>query len=168
MNVTGYQLQFAIKEWSDRRDLANHQFTDGIYQFPGEDKPKPERAMENIQKAEDVLTQLQVAQMRYNLAVEVMVQGKSMTLAEAVKKVGGAGRVGNLWKSVLMPKRHEFSFEPMTRDENSERKVVMISTSDAMMHTKKASRYSAALRQAVQTGNATEVDIEGLDPTVFD
>jgi hypothetical protein len=91
-NVNGYQLREAIRKWELRRVTLANQFTDVLTAYPNEKKPKPEAVAEDLLVAENAVAQLQTAQQEYNLAVTVDVQGTKMTLAHAVKLIGGAGR----------------------------------------------------------------------------
>ncbi len=104
MQITGYKLQHTLRELHHRRDIAARRFDQGQHRFEGEDKPTAEEAYIRFSAAEAAIAKLQTAQAQYNLAQRVTVLGVSMTLAEAVKRVGGAGRMEKMWRSVGGPK----------------------------------------------------------------
>ena len=114
---------------------------------------------------------LQVAQMRYNLAVRMDVKGKSLTLAEAIKLVGGAGRVEKMWKgSIADGKRNSYMDPDDTRnlDEKIIRAVRTVSPQDAVKLTTAAGKTASTLRAAISIANGQEVEIEGLDVSLFE
>src|SRR5580698_4796879 len=100
MRVSGYAIREAIKQQERRRDAAANAFAGSLKKFPDENKEAPNQIMDAFAKAEISLAELQVAQMRYNLAVQVEI-GDKMSLAEAIKRVGGAGRIEKMWKSSI-------------------------------------------------------------------
>lgn len=171
MKITGYKLRHAIREAEQVKDLVASQWDDSLHVFPG-DKPKelPADLMVRYQKCESRLAQLQLAQTRYNLSVIVGVLGQPMTLCEAVKRVGGAGRAEKMWRSAAAGKKKErYDFDRgLTRNKEEERAVRTISVEDALNGAKMAARFAAALREAIEVGNSLEVDIEGLDVSLFE
>lgn len=166
--ITGYKIQHRLRELAHERDLASHLFDNGKFRFEGENKPSCEEAFARFEEAESALARLQTAQAKYNLAVTVDVQGVKMTLAEAVKRVGGAGRMEKMWRSIAAPKDRYGYGNPSERATDVERAEATISTEQAAYRAQKASRYASALREAIQVGNATLVDVSGLDPGLFE
>ena len=167
MKVTGYKLQHALRELSHARDIAAGQFDDSLKVFPGEVKPKPQAIMTAYLGAEAKIAKLQTGQALYNLKVQVDVLGKRMTLSEAVKLVGGAGRSEKMWRSVAAPVKDRYSYDKDTRDATAIVSQKTVSTVEAATLMKEAARWASALREAIQMGNATEIDIE-LDPELFE
>lgn len=169
MKVTGYRLQYEIKEAKHERDVAAVLFTDGLWQFKDENKPKPPMAMKVYRQAENRIVALQEAQAKYNLAVMVEVQGQKMSLCRAIKAVGGAGRIEQMWREIAKSSQARvdaFGIPARVRDADAEQAEQTISAQEAAGLAKEAGRYASALRQAIQVGNATEVDIE-LAPSVL-
>jgi hypothetical protein len=92
-----------------------------------------------------------------------------MTLAEAIKISGVADRNEKLWKgTTVSPRRRSYDPSPLERDGSLERAVPTISAKEILDQTTMASRATGQLRAALAAGNATEVDIEGLDPSLFE
>ena len=168
MRVTGYKLRMAIREVTHTRDIAASQFDGSLQMFQGEQKETPERVMANYRKAEDTLAELQTAQCKYNLAVTVPVLDQKMTLCEAVKLVGGAGRAEKMWRSAAAGEKRDRWDRKDTRNKDEEYAVKTISTEVATALAKRAAKYASALREAIHVGNACEVEIEGLDPSLFE
>lgn len=168
MKVTGYKLQQAIREQQERRALNEKRWANGQMAWPADiDRvPNPSKFMDEIQDAERKIARLQTAQAQYNLAVEVEVQGRKMPLYEAVKLVGGAGRVESLWKEVAKNEPTD-RYGSTVRDKDSIVAVRLISADDATTKAQEAAKYARALREAIQSGNATLVEVSiddlGLD-----
>lgn len=169
MKVTGYKLQHTLRELTHQRDIAAGQFTESLYAFVDDDKPNPVKLMETYRDCEDKIAKLQTAQQRYNLAVGVEVLGEKMTLSQAIKLVGGAGRAEKMWRSCAKGTGTDrYSYRNNTRSKDEEQAKRQVSVEDAMLYARKAAKFASALRMAIQVGNATEVEIEGLEPSTFE
>ena len=173
MKVTGYRLREAIKRWQLRRDTAAGQFEDSIHAFPDEVKPAPRELMRTVAYADNAIVQLQVAQQRYNLAVCVGVEGvgETLTLAEAIKAVGGVTRLEKAWRKQSLPhkERHLYRSEPSTlRDSTKVAAKRTISPEDAAKQATIHGATRVAYIEAIGTGNACEVDIKDLSPALFE
>lgn len=167
MKISGYKLQHALRELTHARDIAAGQFDDALKAFPGDEKPTPEKVMTAFLDAEAKIARLQTVQGDYNLRVKVDVLGKRMSLSEAVKLVGGAGRAEKMWRSAAAPKKDRYGYD---RDERTEGTIIAkrtISTEAATQKAKEAARWASALREAIQVGNATEVEFE-VDEALFE
>jgi hypothetical protein len=169
MEVTGYMFRHTLRELTHQRDIAAGQFSESLYAFEGDDTPHPDDLMSTYSMCEAKIAQLQTAQHEYNLRVKVEVQGREMSLSEAVKRVGGAGRAEKMWRSCAKDNgRDRYSRRETTRKADEERAVRQVSITDAMNRAKAAAKFASALRMAIETGNATKIEIEGLDPALFD
>lgn len=169
MKTTGWQIREALKSWELRKGAAEKLFPESLHAFKGEVKDTPESLVESFQKAELAIARLQVAQMRYNLSVTVNVMGEAMSLAEAIKRVGGAGRIEKMWGSVK-PTTTRLSYMgdmPITRDPTQERAELTLSVKDGLRLAETASKRAGAFRAAINTGNGQEADID-LDPGLFE
>lgn len=167
MKVTGYQIRHRLAELEQERKIALSHFNDSLKAFDGDDKPDPRKLMETYRQCEEDIAALQVWQARYNLAVEVDVDGRTMTLTQAIKMVGGAGRAEKLWRTAASGKEDRYSYREDTRDAGTEYAKRTVPIEECMFNAKKAARFASALRQAMGTGNATEIDLEGFDPTLL-
>ena len=170
MKTTGYKLRHAIREAQSLRDITASQWDDCLHVFPGEEKPSPDRVMRNFIAVEQRLARLQSAQDRYNLAVTVQVPGGTMTLCEAVKRVGGAGRAEKMWRATAGgTKKDKYAYgNDLVRNADQVRATPTVGVESALAMAKDMGRFAAALREAIEVGNATEVEIEGLDPSLFE
>lgn len=170
MKVTGYQLRHAIREAEHMKNLAASHWDDSLFLFEGEEKATPGLLMAKYDTCEDRLARLQTAQARYNLKVEVDVQGTKMTLCEAVKRVGGAGRAEKMWRTAAGGEKKDRYTQDRERVRNVDeiRAQRAIDVEEALRHASRAAKYAAALRQAIEIGNSTEVKIEDLDPSLFE
>jgi len=168
MKVTGYTLREAIKENELKLDTASGAFNPALRVFPGDAPKQPQKVAEQLEAAEKAVVKLQVAQMRYNLMVTVEVLGERMTLAEAIKRVGGAGRIEKMWKSAIQEKtRNSYLDNDDVRDPNQVRASRTVTSDEAMNLARIAGKKANALRAAIATANGREVEIEDLDSSLF-
>lgn len=176
MKVTGYLLREAIKQHELRRDAASMAFDGSLKAFPNDEKPKPQELVEQFLASELAIAQLQVAQMRYNLAVTVEVTGQGtyagdkMTLAEAIKRVGGQGRSEKMWRSATGGKKDRYasSYGEDEIDPSRVRAKATITVNEAVKLASQAGKRAGAMRAAIATANAKEVEIEDLSPALFE
>lgn len=170
MDVTGFLLREAIRRYELRRRVAANQFDDSLTQFEGETKRSPESITEDFVAAERAIATLQAAQSRYNLLVEVDVLGEKMTLCEAVKRIGGAGRIEKMWRTAAGGKKDRYGYD---RDEvrraDEVRANRTVSVEDAMKRASRLASQASAIRAAIATGNGRALSTEQieLDPTLL-
>lgn len=169
MKTTGYDLRDALKQHELLRDTAAAAFNGSLKAFAGEKKESPEEIVAAFLKAEDAISRLQTAQMRYNLLVTVKVGDETMPLALAIKLVGGAARAEKMWKTAVGPKveRGYYGADDV-RDPNQLRAEPTVESAQAMKLASAAAKRSSALRRAISGGNAIEVEIEDLDASLFE
>lgn len=173
MKINGYKLRDALRRWHLRKDTAHGQFADSLLAFPGEIKPNPDDIAEAVLKAERAIAELQATQAAYNIRVRIRVDGvsESLSLLQCVKQVGGFERMVALWKSAAKPKkaRNLYSSEPANlRGTDKVVATRTISYEDAANRAAVYDRTRAAYVEALAVGNATELDIENLDPSLFE
>jgi hypothetical protein len=166
IKVSGYKFKEAIKDHELVRDAATHCFDGSFYKFKDEQKEDPQTVLNQINKAELSIVKLQTAQSMYNLIVKLSVQGEEMLLCEAIKRVGPAERTERLWKQHIRTLNYG---QKMSRnlDEKIEEAVLTMSIKDVTVQCAKASKLCNALKTAIAAANATEVEVEGLDPALF-
>lgn len=167
MKITGYQLREALKQQTLKRDAISPTFNGTLKRYPGEEKETPGEVMQEFLVTELAVTKLQVAQMRYNLAVNVSVLGEPMTLAEAIKRVGGPARAEKMWRSATSKKESSY-FNEDERDPNKERSVSVLSPKETISLAQGAAKQAGAFRAAIALGNAEVVEIEDLSPALFE
>lgn len=171
MKITGFKLAFRLRELQEFREMVASQFNDSLFQFADETatKPHPNELMSTFAECERKIAVLQVAQARYNLAVTVDVAGQPMTLHEAVKRVGGAGRVIKMWKTAARSEgTNPYQVRSLSRDKDDEHAHRLVPVQECMERSLTANRQANALRQAIQLGNAVELDLNDLTPDLFE
>lgn len=169
MKVTGYQLREAIRRHELTRDTAANLFKKTQHVFEG-DNPKghPRDVMKSFVGAEEAVVALQEAQQKYNLHVSVDVQGNKMSLCSAVKRLGGAGRTEKMWREAVCEKQDRYdSRYNLERQEGTIFAQRVLSYDEAIDAANKAAGFAGALRAAVALGNATVIDVEGLDEALL-
>jgi hypothetical protein len=168
--TTGYALREAIKQQELRRDTAARTFGGTLKAFKDQTKEAPTLVVKTFLTAELAIAKLQTAQMRYNLAVRVDVLGDGMTLAEAIKRVGGIARAEKMWRSAAGPKPNRYGGldEDDVRDSTREHAQATITPTEAVKLAAGMAKRTGAIRQAIAVANAQEMVIEDLDPALFE
>jgi len=165
MKVTGYTLQSAIKDTTKARALLNKRVRTLLTRFDDEPSDQSfEDAAKELFRLEANLAKLQVAQARYNLEVQVPLpmSNKTITLLEAVKRVGGADRVETLWQNATVDDHSAY------RDKDWVFPKRTVPMKICLEKAQQAHKFTSLLRQAIQVGNATEVDLEDIESSLFD
>lgn len=169
MKTTGWALREAIKQNELRKDTAARAFGTTLMTFVGEGKPSPQTVMAQFLKAEETIAKLQVAQARYNLMVTVNLEGETITLCEAVKRIGGLGRAEKMWRTATGSKPDRYSYrDENVRNPNEVRAQPTISVNEAAEKASAQAKVAGRLRAAIATANAREVEIENLDASLFE
>lgn len=103
MKVTGYQLKEAIKRWEARKKPLLREFRNSFFRKPSQSGRLPLEIEKDIALVETSIASLQESQAKYNLAITVSYflfgEEKRMSLMNAVKTIGGIGRMEGLWKA---------------------------------------------------------------------
>lgn len=165
--TTGYKLREAIRVREMERSVLEGQFEESLMQFKDDNKGDPKEIAKQLRQNEEAIATLQVAQDFYNLRVTVKVQGKEVSLAEAVAKIGGAGRIKDRWQAVAnqggsdRDRRYRHRLE--ARDPAQERASAKITPQDALKEAITAAKIAAALRAAIAEGNSTDLEIPDLE-----
>lgn len=169
MKITGTVLKEGLTMQKLRSDTAAGAFNGTLMKFPDEEKDTPHKLAEEYLRAEKALAKLQVAQKRYNLAVKVEVLGEVITLEEAIKRVGGPARAEKFWRTAAAPKQDRYGYRAeTTRDATTIVAKSTVSTIEAMRLATQQAKQAGAFRAAIAVGNTKEVDIEDLDPSLFE
>lgn len=175
MKVNGYEIQEAIRQWRLRRETKYDEFRDSLWSFPDEEKASPSQLKSELENAEEAIAKLQVAQMRYNLEVEVNVEGTgSMSLAEAIKRIGGVNRLQSAWReaasdmdqrpSPIWGRRAAGDRVRSTEEEYASR---TIRSEACVEEANEQGSQAAKLRAAINQGNTQHVDLS-LDPWLIE
>lgn len=162
MEITGYQLKEALKMTSLELSTIQSQFEDTLFKFDDEDKETPAVIADKISTLEAKIAKLQTAQSHYNMSVNVIVQGKTLLLEEAIKHVGGAGRLSKTWRTASKGTTRDrwTSIQAATRKEGEEKAKPTITKAEALEKAKDAEKFASALRSAIAVGNTTKVSID--------
>lgn len=166
--INGYQLRQAIKRWALQREIASGSFKDSLYSFEGDEKDTPEGIMLDFEQSDNNMARLEELQQIYNQFVTCHVLNQSISLARCVKLVGGAGRREKMWREALLGKKDRYSYndDSRERDSNKEYAKRTISAASCSANAKQSAQLASAIRNAIASGNATEVDIEKLGLSV--
>jgi len=161
MKIDGYTLQQAVREAKTERDQISQRFTPSLRKFPGEEKSDPRKLARLFVEVEARIAKLQVAQTLYNMTVKVEVDDKEITLLEAVKRVGGAGRLESMWRSAAAPQKDRYAYRSEdTRDKDAVVATPQVPFEEAAGLRRSAGRTASALRAAIQKGNGEQVDLD--------
>ncbi len=170
MKATGYALREAVKLQELRRDTEARAFAGSLKAFPGDQKTPPQAVVEAFLKAESAIAKLQAAQARYNLAVLVSVEGQNITLSEAIKTIGGVARAEKMWRSAAGPKPDRYGSlrDDDELDPSKVRAKATVTPTEAVKLAASLAKRAGALSAAIATGNTREIEIENLDPSLFE
>ena len=170
MKTSGYQLREAITMWKLRKTTAEGQFTDSLAKFAEETKDTPQAVVLAVQHAESNIVRLQVAQMKYNLAVKVSpLDLGEMSLAEAIKLSGVVSRIEKIWAGASTANRsHYGGYNARVRDPQQILAEATITSKEVLAETSRATKHAGALRAAIGAGNTHEVEIEDLYAALFE
>jgi hypothetical protein len=169
MQVTGYMIREALKRQEIRRSTLAIQAKSSLWQFPGDEKMSADEVMAQLRVAEEAIAALQVLQDRYNLMVEVEVNGVKLSLSQAIKTVGGAGRVEKQWRDFATDTgKRGYQDESLSRDKDEERAVRTLSPKECLMRSTQAANYAGSLRAVIAEGNSKKVNFDGLDTLLFE
>jgi hypothetical protein len=172
MKIDGYKLREAIKQHELKAAAALSEFPGSLQKFADEEKPTPFEVSLEIEQAELALAKLRTAQAQYNIRIRVPFRNDEITLAEAVKSIVALGKVEKLWKDLATSRgnrhAHIYGSQQQTRDANQIVSSPTTTSAECVAQTKKISTELGRLKQAIATANAREVEIEGLDQTLFE
>lgn len=161
MHVTGTELRDAIHRRELRLDANLQEYADSLYKYDNEDKPSPLSVFEKIDAEELAIAQLQTVQTRFNLSVTVEVGGKRISLCEAVKSVGGAGRNEKRWRAVITKDSQRNAFtDRNTRDPNMQFAKKQVTPEDALRLADYHAQRASTLRNVIALGNAQKIDLD--------
>ena len=165
MQVTGYKIREAIQHWELKKEALQAEWGNSLSVYEDEDRRAPETIFEEIRQAELAVARLQTVQTQFNLAVKVDILGESISLCETVKRVGGAGRLKNLWAGATTPRRNFYG--PEVRDPSMNYAEATVTPKEVMDQQAKAQKYTNALRTAISTANAVTTNLD-VDPKLFE
>jgi hypothetical protein len=160
--INGYQLRESLKRWRTRRDVADKQFKESLWGFKDEEagRPTPTALAESYEKSDFAIAKLQELQQDFNRNQVVEIAGRKMTLALAIKLVGGAGRLENMWRTAATDSgRDRYSHREMTRAAGEERARRRLSVDEAINLSDKAASYASALRSGIAAANARMISL---------
>jgi hypothetical protein len=154
-------IREALRRAVTRRDIAGKQFNETIFQFETDKQISPQEISSAFEAADDAVAQLQAAQQKYNDRITVKVNGRSMNLSYAVKRVGGAGRLEKMWRhAATTTGRDRYSYREMSRKADDILATRAVSVDEALQRANAASQFASELRAAIATANAKEVEME--------
>jgi hypothetical protein len=162
MQVNGYMIREAIKQWETRRDALQAQFPDTLTKFPDDPTPSPKDVASQLLEAEANLAKIQQAQAQYNAAVKIPFKGTPIPLGQAVKMLGGLARLEKLWKDAShAPKRNPWDTDSKgPRDPNLIHAVRQVSYLEAADLAVAAGKDSGNLKVEVASANATAIELD--------
>lgn len=168
MKITGVALKQAIHMHKLRSETAAGAFHGTLVKFPDDEKDPPQKIVEEYLKAERAIAKLETAQTRYNLHNKCEVLGETMSLEEVIKRIGGPARAEKFWRTAAAPERDRYHREPTTREAGQVIAKPTILPSEAMKLAFQQAKIAGAFRAALAVANAREVEIEDLDPALFE
>lgn len=154
MKINGYTLRTAIRNRETERDT----YIAGLAAaLQGSGSSSPEELLEKVEKCEKAIAKLQAFQTEYNLTVSFKVGEEEISMAEAVKRIGGIERVSQHWRNLMSMK--QLTGVAVSTKFNAE---------DAMTKAKKIAAEASTLRGYMSMANNTEIDIPELEENLVE
>lgn len=162
--VTGYQLRQQRQALDLDLKVLLDELAASLYVFKTDNKRPPLVIADEVRDKEDRICAVEALQAQYNLMVRVTVGGKTLTLCEAVKRVGPASRLEKLLRGMAAQKKDRYSSGPeMDRDNSREYAQRSITVEEAKKAASEAAWFASSLRAVVATANNTEVELDVSD-----
>lgn len=157
MELTGYTISKAIRNWTTRRDTTKSMIDNPSWFSSNGDTQGLPHLLERFEKADEAIAKLQVIQAGYNLGVKVTIPGEGeLTLSEAVKRVGGIVRSEKMWKDFSTARRGDLDQTSTKLDPN-------VAIKRATEKTKLISEF----RSAIAIGNNVHTCMD-VDASLFE
>ncbi len=169
-DVTGSEIAEALVLQCARKDFLSARFKKSIFQFTDQIEQDPEETMQEFIAADAAVAGLQALQDAYNLEVNVSVGGEVMSLALAIKTIGGLGRQAKMWKeaSAAIPGESRFYSADISivRKEGETVAQRQIPVLRCQQHLESAMSLQSLFRIAIRQGNQV-VKTMDVDPAWF-
>ena len=175
MRVNGFMFREVLKRKRRELKILDNNFEDTLFTFPDEEQhTHPINAAERIATLEVDIARLQTAQAEYNMAVEVEPESvgseiwSPTNLAQAIRMVGSAGRMVKRWEEAAASKRDNWRGRvPESRSSDEVFETEVIPKDRALKLALEAERVASQLRTVIAQANATMIDIEWVDESLF-
>lgn len=170
MIITGNMILDALDFLKERVKALESQFSGSLFRFADEeDKRDPREILREFQELQARIARLMEVQAAYNLRVRVSVLGEEMSLQRVLHQVSSANRVKTLWSQAAEQKpANAYHFvNPLARDKEHEYAKPVVPALEARELADVASRAALALKQAIRSGNAREVELD-VAPELFE
>lgn len=178
MQVSGYELREALRNWVTRREILSKQFTKSLWAFPGEDTSAnpPEGVALRFQVADRNVATLEEAQQYYNLQVKVCLNcfkdepPSVYTLSRAVKLVGGAGRYEKMWRTAAVDTGdgNRWGDRDLVRRNDETKAERTVPIDQCVRLAERASKFANALRSGIAKANTSFIEIPFLTQDLFE
>jgi len=167
--VSGHKIRQAIERVNLRRKTATKQFEKSIFAFEGENTT-PQQFAATIERTEFLLASLQDLQERFNQATMVNLTGQNLTLALAIKLVGGNNRLAKSWKNAaeLAPGTDDIWSRRLggskgsvqfSRDKEKDYATRQITVEQCIASADASSSKTASLRAAIAEANSSLIEV---------
>ncbi len=165
MLITGNRILDALDMLKERVKSLDTQFKPSLFRFEDESEDEnrdPREIIKEYEAIQERIARLQEAQAAYNLRVEVEVLDERMTLQRVLHLIGSASRVKAHWLSAASPEEQNiYAFNAQRqRDKEHEYAKRFVPMSEAQSLADQASRRAMALKQAIRSGNAREIELD--------
>jgi hypothetical protein len=166
MQVNGFQIREAIKQWTLKREMAVKVFNDAGFLFDGETKTHPIEAAEAVRHSDEAVARLETFQQAFNASSIVVFGDKRITLSQAVKMIAGIGRLENLWKTYASKgltgndSHRSYGETPGTiRKEGEIHAKRALDLATCVAQAAKYAKAQAALRALISSANGTQISV---------
>lgn len=164
MKINGHTIKSLLKVEEIELSLLQDQFSGSETRLNTEvlpDEEAPQAISEKILMSESKLAHLQALQTYYNLAVRVHHNGKDITLAEAIKTLGGMTRVAARWTKLQAVGERVQKRAPRRyreEDPNQPHEVITTTLDIKKARSIKLTKDILALKGLIGKANSVDID----------
>lgn len=173
--MNGNRFKLNLKLWNDRKLSAVSHWGKSFWAFKDEKKDSAEVVAQEVEQAEMAIATLQTLQAQYNMGVTVTMDGISVCLLQAIKSVGGIGRMEKRWGEASRVedarRRHRWDTvaSPDTpRDTDHIYPERTITMEKIRQLSAEATKDAAVTREAIAKGNAVTKEMDIPDGLLID
>jgi hypothetical protein len=169
MELDGFQLQQALREWKAEREILENRFDESLLKFKDEEKESPVEIMARLDKCERAIVKLQQAQNSFNTLTIVEFDGREMFLLEVIKLAGPLGRMERLWREAAREASGGRGHYDRVRErgEDREREQPTMTLDQLQQEARNASRRANACKRAIAIGNSQKRPFNNIGPELL-
>lgn len=154
MKISGYTLRTAIRNRETERDGAIAALAQSLR---GQEGPTTEELMDKIEVCEKTIAKLQAFQTRYNLEIQIPAGEENISMAEAVKRIGGIERLSAHWRNMMTT----------ASSTTMAAAAIKFDTNLAIQKSKQFATEASTLRGRMSAANSVEIELSDFEESLL-